>query len=82
MIDLHPYRCANPDCPSRRTGRGQILMRGETRVNWRGEGLCSHCKHFTMVEVTPTGIRYIVRPSVKILPAMDSIAYSRSVESR
>lgn len=59
--DLVPYRCANPACPSRRTGRGQIVMRGLSTVGWCGEGYCRHCHTFTMADVTADGIIYRLR---------------------
>ena len=63
VTELHPWRCANPACPSRRTGRGQIVMKGENRLGWRGEGFCHSCKQFTAVFVTPVGVEYSVRPA-------------------
>jgi len=59
---LHSFRCANPECPSRRTGRGQIIMRGENVVGWRGEGRCHQCGFLTTITVEPDGPEYHVRP--------------------
>ncbi len=53
--DLHPWRCANPECPSRRTGRGQIVMWGEVTPGWRGGGYCHQCRRFTTVQIDQDG---------------------------
>ncbi len=59
--DLHPFRCANPECRSRRDGRGQIVMRGDNRPGWRGEGYCHQCKYYTTAVVTTDGVEYSCR---------------------
>lgn len=63
--DLHPWRCANEACPSRRSdAKGQIVMKGENVPGWRGEGYCHQCHHYTFVEVTPEGWpQYLLRPA-------------------
>ena len=58
---LHAWRCANPKCSSRLTGRGAVIMRGPEAPGWVGEGYCRHCKSFTLVVVTEGGVEYRVR---------------------
>jgi hypothetical protein len=60
--ELHAWRCANPTCPSRRAGQGQIVMRGPNVVGWLGEGRCHQCGYSTLIEVTEAGATYTVRP--------------------
>lgn len=59
---LQPWRCANPSCPSRYHGPGQIIMEGENRVGWVGASRCHRCHYITTVRVTPDGPEYAVRP--------------------
>jgi hypothetical protein len=54
-VELVAYRCANPACPSRRNGPGQVVMRGDNRPGWRGEGYCHQCRSYTLIEVGDDG---------------------------
>lgn len=58
---LVPWRCANPACPSRRTGPGQIVMHGPETPGWVGMAYCHQCRSFTVVRVTEDGVDYRVR---------------------
>lgn len=65
--DLYPWRCGNPRCPSRE-GQGQIVMKGENRPGWRGEGFCHQCRCYTYVEVTTDGWPvYALRPTARAI---------------
>lgn len=63
QLDLRAYRCANPDCPSRRRGQGQVLFRGLAVVGFAAESRCHQCGWLTVVVVTPEGPEYRARPS-------------------
>lgn len=53
---LHSWRCANPSCPSRRSGKpGQIVMQGGRYPGWYGVGRCHQCRNFTKVEIDERG---------------------------
>lgn len=58
---LRPFRCGNPECPSWHRGQGQIILRGQPVVGFVAEGRCPHCKAYTLVRVTESGVEYSVR---------------------